>query len=201
MELLNEYDSFNHHAYPSTQVYRYMVYLRHHGFPSPLLDWTTSPYIAAFFAFREPCSVVKCPQKEDPKQDARSIYLFCEYSPCGFKATGSGAPQIRRMGPYVDTHARHFRQRADYTMCADFTQAGWVYADHEGVMRSSEDQDALWRFNMPEIERVKVLSVLDEYNIKAYSLFDSEESLIETMAMRTLTLSGEDKTLPVEPLA
>lgn len=41
--------------FPPMDLYRYMVYLRHFGFPSPLLDWSRSPYVAAFLAWRQGC--------------------------------------------------------------------------------------------------------------------------------------------------
>jgi hypothetical protein len=46
-----DYDA---HRDPNQKVlsYDYMAHLRHNGFPSPLLDWTRSPYVAAFFAFQ-----------------------------------------------------------------------------------------------------------------------------------------------------
>jgi len=38
---------------------------------------------------------------------------------------------------------------------------------------------------------LKVLKILDSYNLNAFSLFGSEESLMETLAARELDLRGE----------
>ena len=39
--------------YMPPKLASYLIYLRQLGYPSPLLDWTTSPYIAAYFAMCE----------------------------------------------------------------------------------------------------------------------------------------------------
>ena len=49
--IIREINTHNNSFELHLQPYKYWIYLRHHGFPSPFLDWTFCPQIAAYFAF------------------------------------------------------------------------------------------------------------------------------------------------------
>jgi hypothetical protein len=155
-------------------VYEFMIYLRHHGFSSPLLDWSQSPYIAAFFAFNQ----------ASPTVGYASIYAYMEYSGQG-KNGSEGKPTIYGRGPTVRSHRRHVLQQCEYTICTVRSEDEWNYTCHESAFSEGrETQDLLWKFNIPSSEGPKVLHILDRYNLNAFSLFGSEESLMETIALR-----------------
>lgn len=169
----NDRDLILDHRFPTQEMYRFMIYLRHHGFPSPLLDWSLSPYVAAFFAFRD---------KNDAR--SRSVYAYCEY-PEGSKGGAAGEARIYDIGRYIRSHPRHFLQQSDYTICAAFDEKlGLYFHEHGPVFGGHGRQDMLWKFNLPSSERNRVLRVLDDYNLNAFSLFGSEESLLEMLWFR-----------------
>jgi hypothetical protein len=176
--LLREYDTMRREVFPDLETYRYLIYLRHHGFPSPLLDWTRSYRVAAFFAFRNP-----------PIADHVSLFVYSE-TPRLVKGGSSDESRINRSGTYIRSHRRHFLQQSEYTMCLEFRDNNTWFVSHETVFdRNEPDQDVLWKFNIPSSERLKVLMMLDEFNLNAFSLFGSEETLMETLATRELYFS------------
>ncbi len=158
------------------QGYQFMIYLRHHGFPSPLLDWTLSPYIAAFFAFR---------RKNLAHQ---SVAIYCYAGELGYGRMGSQFT-VGTIYPYVKTHPRHYIQQCQYTFALREDAAKYFYCKHEDAFEGIQAvvaQDMLVKFILPRSEREKVLAKLDFMNINAYSLFGNEEGLMEMLAYREL---------------
>jgi hypothetical protein len=174
-------DEIIERAYPAPPAapprYDFMIYLRHHGFPSPLLDWSRSPYVAAFFAFQPR------PESED---NNIAIYSYVEYYG-GAKSGRSDQARIIGLGPYVHTHKRHFVQQCEYTICRKYVENNYIYCNHEEAFQMNEsEQDILTKYLIPRSERAKVLSKLDFMNINAFSLFANEESLMATLAYQEI---------------
>ena len=97
---------------------------------------------------------------------------------------------MRPIGKYVRTHARHFWQQSDYTICAAFDEkgAGWRFYPHDQVFWTRARQDYVWKFDLPSTQRITILKSLDQYNLNAFSLLDSQETLLETMWLREQVL-------------
>jgi hypothetical protein len=174
-QVCRQYDLFEHKLH---ECATYLAHLRHGGFPSPLLDWTLSPYVAAYFAFHD----------ARPNGDV-AIYAYRE-RPANIKVGGSDEPRIVSFGPIIKTHKRHFRQQSRYTACVQFEDGQWIFAPHDDIFGQTDHlkQDLLWKVTIPASERLNVLHFCDKVNLNEFTLFDSEEGLLKMLAMREFDL-------------
>lgn len=163
-------------TFQSVTNYEFMAYARHHGFPSPLLDWSQSQYVSLFFAYHQATG------KEDV-----SIFVYVDDVGRG-KGGMVGAPQISEQGEYVAAHKRHFMQQSQYTIATKKKHNKWVYCNHHDFFDSSKEKDqaVLYKLILSGEKKIDFLRKLNKMNINAYTLYGSEESLMDMLAFRAI---------------
>lgn len=169
----NEYYDASKRFYPNNL--NFMAYARHHSFPSPLLDWTQSIYIALFFAFYGASG-----------NDDVAVFSYVDSTGKG-KLDEVGAPAITQLGKYFNTHKRHFVQQAIYTIATEHRGA-WMYCRHEHAhaYSSSDMQSILTKWVLPISLRDEVIALLDKMNINPFTIYGSEEGLMQSLAYSEL---------------
>ena len=165
---------------PNFPNFEFLAYLRHHGFPSPLLDWTESPYVAAFFAFREP-----------PPRGETAVRIYLYYSDLGSgRCYSTSNAHIQTLGPFASIHERHAIQQCWYTISVKDQDEHCVFCTHEEAISISESEGSFQdKFEFIDIDissREEALADLYTMNISSYTLFRNLDSLIETASHRIL---------------
>lgn len=147
----------------------YLAYLRHHGFPTPLVDLSSSCFIALFFA----CENFNQKENTDGK-------VFLYFRP-QMVAGGNNIPDLRHIGRYVEAGKRHFAQQSQYLVPTEYNSE-WKFITFNKAIEDKNNSHELQEIIIKQDVKSKLMKELNEMNINRYTMYLNEDALIKSLA-------------------
>lgn len=168
----------------------YLTYLRHHAFPTPLIDVTQSEYIALFFA----CENVKYGEDAEVREPNAKVFALLE-DDIG-NLGGTNLPELHKIGHYIETDPRHIAQQSEYILSAEFKSGErpeWFFIPFSQALEYEKEIDEIiseegrvvpkkiYEIEIEGSAKKNILAELARMNINHCTLYLNEDALIQKL--------------------